>query len=187
MYDTSNAIARHFQKTAAQSEQMEMVKTHLFNMAKQAQELHSMLGDQDQVPEWVQEKLAVSCSMLDGIHDYLAPKMAKKASAAIPIAVGAGAGLTAAAMKYRDFVPRAGGLSREELLAHHSHAQHRAERTNEGKDPDTGLRAKWERLKVEAAQKGRQNPLTSAAVYGLPVAAALGYGTHKAMKALGKA
>jgi hypothetical protein len=187
MYDTSNAIARHFQKTAAQSEQMEMVKTHLFNMAKQAQALHSMLGDQDEVPEWVQEKVAVSCNMLDSVHDYLMPKMAKKASYGIPLAVAGGAGLTAAAMKYRDHVPRAGGISRDELLAHHSHAQHRAERINEGKDPDKGLRAKWERLKVEAAAKGKENPLTSSAVYALPIAGALGYGTHKALKAMGKA
>lgn len=187
MYDTSNAISRHFQKTAAQSEQMEMVKTHLFNMAKQAQELHAMLGDQDEVPEWVQEKIAVSCNMLDTIHDYLAPKMAKKASVAVPVALGLGAGLTAAGMKYRDYVPRAGGLSREELLANHALAQHQAMRANEGKDPDTGLRSKWERLKAESARKTRENPLTSALIAGLPVGIAAGYSTHKGLKLLGKA
>jgi len=187
MYDTSNAIARHFQKTAAQSEQMEMVKTHLFNMAKQAQALHSMLGDQDEVPEWVQEKIAVSCNMLDSVHDYLTPKMTKKASMAVPAAVGIGAGLTAGAMKYRDYVPRSGGLSREELLANHSLSQHQAMRANEGKDPAAGMRSKWERLKAEGAMKAKQNPLAAAAVAGLPVGLAVGYSAHKGLKLLGKA
>lgn len=187
MYDTSHAVARHFQKTAAQSEQMEMVKTHLFNMAKQAQELHAKLGDQDTVPEWVQEKLAVSCNMLDTIHDYLVPKMAKKASYAVPAAIGLGAGLTAAGMKYRDYIPRPGGLSREELMANHAMGMHQASRINEGKDPNKGLRTKWERLKAEGARKARENPLAAAAVAGLPVGLAAGYSAHKGLKLLGKA
>ena len=93
MYDQRAALRAHLVKSAAQNEQMEMVKTHLFNMAKQAKELHGMLGDQDQVPEWVQEKLAVSCNMLDAIYDYLSPKMDKSAAHRLtPYITGAATG-----------------------------------------------------------------------------------------------
>jgi hypothetical protein len=57
-------------------EESSMVRNNLFTMAGQASKLHDMIESGDDLPEWVQEKLAVAASMLDTVHDYLTAEMA---------------------------------------------------------------------------------------------------------------
>jgi len=52
-------------------EEAGMIKSNLFSIAKKAQSLHDMVGDADDLPEWVQEKIAVADEMIDVIKDYL--------------------------------------------------------------------------------------------------------------------
>jgi len=58
-------------------EESSMIKGNLYNMAQQAQELHDVLGDGDDLPEWVQEKIAVASEMIDVIYDYLNAETAR--------------------------------------------------------------------------------------------------------------
>ena len=48
-----------------------MIKSNLFAVGKKAYELHDMIGSYDDLPEWVQEKIAVIDSMMGSVHDYL--------------------------------------------------------------------------------------------------------------------
>lgn len=57
-------------------EESSMIKNNLFTIAGQASDLHDMIADGDDLPEWVQEKLAVAASMIDTVHDYLKAEMA---------------------------------------------------------------------------------------------------------------
>ena len=52
-------------------EEAGMIKSNLSSIAKKAQSLHDMVGDADDLPEWVQEKIAVTDEMIDTIKDYL--------------------------------------------------------------------------------------------------------------------
>lgn len=52
-------------------EEAGMIKSNLSSIASKAQSLHDMVGDTDDLPEWVQEKIAVADEMIDVIHDYL--------------------------------------------------------------------------------------------------------------------
>lgn len=52
-------------------EESSMIKGNLYNMAQQAQEIHDIVEEGDDLPEWVQEKIAVASEMLDVIYDYL--------------------------------------------------------------------------------------------------------------------
>lgn len=58
-------------------EESSMIKGNLYNMAQQAQELHDALEDGDDLPEWVQEKIAVASEMIDVIYDYLNAETAR--------------------------------------------------------------------------------------------------------------
>ena len=51
---------------------------HLANMEKQGKELQDILDEDGQVPEWVQEKLALACDGLDTIYDYLSQSPQEK-------------------------------------------------------------------------------------------------------------
>jgi len=48
-----------------------MIRSNLYVMSQQAQEMHDMVGMNDDLPEWVQEKIAVAGSMIDSVYDYL--------------------------------------------------------------------------------------------------------------------
>jgi len=50
-------------------EESSMIKNNLFNLATQAQELHDAMEDDDELPEWVQEKIAVATAVVDTIYD----------------------------------------------------------------------------------------------------------------------
>jgi len=52
-------------------EEAGMIKSNLFSISSKAQQLHDMVGDSDDLPEWVQEKIAVVDEMIDVITDYL--------------------------------------------------------------------------------------------------------------------
>jgi hypothetical protein len=52
-------------------EESSMIKNNLYNLASQAQELHDAMEDEDELPEWVQEKIAVANAMVDAVYDYL--------------------------------------------------------------------------------------------------------------------
>jgi hypothetical protein len=40
-------------------------------MAKKSRAMHDMIGMSDDLPEWVQEKIAVASAMMDSVSDYL--------------------------------------------------------------------------------------------------------------------
>jgi hypothetical protein len=52
-------------------EEAGMIKSNLYSITTKAQSLHDMVGDSDDLPEWVQEKIAVCDEYMDVIHDYL--------------------------------------------------------------------------------------------------------------------
>lgn len=52
-------------------EESGMIKNNLHNIAKHAKALHDAIEDGDDLPEWVQEKIAVANSMMSTIYDYL--------------------------------------------------------------------------------------------------------------------
>ena len=56
----------------------EMAKGQLFHIAKNAQSLHDKLNDDDQLPEWVQSKIAVVADYVETIADYLEYKIHQK-------------------------------------------------------------------------------------------------------------
>jgi len=58
-------------------EESGMIKSNLFMLAKKSMELHDSIGDSDDLPEWVQEKIAVASYMIDTVHDYLMYEMSK--------------------------------------------------------------------------------------------------------------
>lgn len=58
-------------------EETGMIKSNLFMLAKKSLELHDEVGDGDDLPEWVQEKIAVASYMMDTVHDYLMYEMTK--------------------------------------------------------------------------------------------------------------
>lgn len=58
-------------------EETGMIKSNLFMLAKKSLELHDEIGDGDDLPEWVQEKIAVASYMMDTVHDYLMYEMSK--------------------------------------------------------------------------------------------------------------
>jgi hypothetical protein len=52
-------------------EESGMIKNNLHNIAKHAEALHDALENGDDLPEWVQEKIAVANAMMSTIYDYL--------------------------------------------------------------------------------------------------------------------
>lgn len=49
----------------------DMFKGHLYTMAKQAHELNEIVSENEDIEEWVQEKIAVAANALDTVYDYL--------------------------------------------------------------------------------------------------------------------
>lgn len=49
----------------------DMAKTQLRTMIDAAQELHDMLGKDDNMPEWVQNKITKATDYIDSVRDYL--------------------------------------------------------------------------------------------------------------------
>jgi hypothetical protein len=71
--DQDSARAEHGVKfyNNGPEEESGMIRSNLYTMSKQAQEMHDMIGMNDDLDEWVQEKIAVASSMLDSVYDYI--------------------------------------------------------------------------------------------------------------------
>ena len=54
-----------------------MARGHLYHIAKRAQSLHDRFDDDDELPEWVQSKLAVAESMINAVYDHMDYKLHK--------------------------------------------------------------------------------------------------------------
>lgn len=55
-----------------------MAKQQLQHIASNAQSLHDSLGDEDELPEWTQSKIAVAEAGIDAVYDHLSYKMDQK-------------------------------------------------------------------------------------------------------------
>lgn len=53
------------------AEESGMIRSNLYTLSKQAREIHDMIGMNDDLDEWVQEKIAVASSMIDAVYDYI--------------------------------------------------------------------------------------------------------------------
>ena len=51
-----------------------MARSQLYQISTDAAELHDILGDNDELPEWVQAKIAVIEDNLDAVMDHLSYK-----------------------------------------------------------------------------------------------------------------
>ena len=58
----------------------EMARAYLMQIAKNAQSLHDRLIDDDELPEWVQSKVAVIADNMDSVSDFLEHKMSSHES-----------------------------------------------------------------------------------------------------------
>jgi hypothetical protein len=54
-----------------ENEESSMIRSNLHNLAMQSKMLRDMVQDGDDLPEWVQEKIAVASDMIDTIYDYI--------------------------------------------------------------------------------------------------------------------
>lgn len=63
----------------------EMAKQQIHTIMRAAKRLHSMLGDDDNLPEWVQKKITLAQNYIDGVSDYMASVRAE-AGDEMPIA-----------------------------------------------------------------------------------------------------
>lgn len=52
-------------------EEGDMAKTQLRTIADAAKELHDMLDDDENMPEWVQNKITKATDYIDSVRDYL--------------------------------------------------------------------------------------------------------------------
>jgi hypothetical protein len=83
----------------------EMAKQQVHTIMRAAKNLHSMLGDDDNLPEWVQKKITLAQNYLDGVADYLTSQRAEAgeempvAEKAVSKAQRAAAGIAYAAKK----------------------------------------------------------------------------------------
>ena len=48
-----------------------MAKSQLFQIATDAAELHDLLDEEDELPEWVQSKIAVMANSMDAVFDHI--------------------------------------------------------------------------------------------------------------------
>ena len=48
-----------------------MSRGQLFRMAQKAQSLHAVLNDEDELPEWVQSKIATTNDRLQAVYDHV--------------------------------------------------------------------------------------------------------------------
>ena len=91
----------------------EMAKQQIHTIMRAAKRLHSMLGDDDNLPEWVQKKITLAQNYIDGVADYLASVDAERseeqpiAEKAVSQAQRKAAGIAYAARK--------GDISKSEL------------------------------------------------------------------------
>jgi len=56
----------------------EMAKQQMHTIMRAAKKLHSMLGDDENLPEWVQKKITLAQNYIDGVADYMASVKAEQ-------------------------------------------------------------------------------------------------------------
>jgi hypothetical protein len=56
----------------------EMAKQQIHTILRAAKKLHSMMGDDDNLPEWVQKKITLAQNYIDGVADYMASVKAEQ-------------------------------------------------------------------------------------------------------------
>ena len=54
-----------------------MMRANLYNIAQDAMQLHDMLQDDDDLPQWAQEKVATARDRLNSVREYLEAKIVK--------------------------------------------------------------------------------------------------------------
>jgi len=62
----------------------EMAKQQIHTILRAAKKLHGMLGDDENLPEWVQKKITLAQNYIDGVADYMASVKAEQGE--MPIA-----------------------------------------------------------------------------------------------------
>jgi hypothetical protein len=62
---------REAKDPAEYDQEGDMAKTQLKTMIDAAQELHDMMGDNDNLPEWVQNKITKATDYIDSVRDYM--------------------------------------------------------------------------------------------------------------------
>jgi len=67
-----------------------MVRSQLFRISKFAQSLHDQLTDNDELPEWVQSKVASMTDDINEVHGHLDHKMANRTEDPVPVTEPAG-------------------------------------------------------------------------------------------------
>jgi hypothetical protein len=89
-----------------------MAKSQLFQIAQDSAALHDMLSEEDELPEWVQSKIAVMAASMDAVFDHLEYKLLKHAAEDVEVFstedLAAGLGL--------DFTGDVGQLSGDEAF-----------------------------------------------------------------------
>ena len=61
--------------TKASDHEGRNTKKYLYQIAKKSQSLHDMLNDNDDLPEWLQSKVAQCADKMDSVYDYLEYKI----------------------------------------------------------------------------------------------------------------
>ena len=62
-------------KQKSDSHEGRMTKAKLFRLAQMAQRLHDKIFDEDDLPEWVQDKITTAEDRLQSAHDYITYKI----------------------------------------------------------------------------------------------------------------
>ena len=57
-----------------------MARGHLYHISNRSQSLHDRLTDEDELPEWVQSKLAVAEELINSVYDHLDYKIHQRGS-----------------------------------------------------------------------------------------------------------
>tara|TARA_Y100000996_G_C22147254_1_gene488851 strand:+ start:130 stop:528 length:399 start_codon:yes stop_codon:yes gene_type:complete len=52
-----------------------MTRSHLYKISKYSQSLHDLLRDDDDLPEWVQSKIARAADKMQSVHGYIDYKL----------------------------------------------------------------------------------------------------------------
>jgi hypothetical protein len=64
--------------SAEYNDESTMIETNLETMRRAIEGIDAIINDKDNVPEWVQEKIAVTKSMLVSVWDYMQSKQTAK-------------------------------------------------------------------------------------------------------------
>ena len=64
-------LQKDYSDFESQEEETGMIKSNLSSISKKALELNEILGEKDNLPEWIQEKIAVCDEYMDVIYDYV--------------------------------------------------------------------------------------------------------------------